>query len=339
MPAMPSLMQDVAARAGVSVTTVSHVLNSTRPVAHATRDRVLSAARELNYYKNASARLLARGRSDAYGLIISDIENPFFAELIKAFEIACLEKGMTTLLSTTNYNTEQARKAVRRMIESKVAGVAVLTSQLDAELIEELIASSTPMVLLDGEKILPWRSSVHVDQHPGAFQAVQHLRELGHTRFGFIAGPSHRVSAANYRRAVVLAIADAELPPPQVLETSNTPEAGAAAILEWLSRGELPTAILCGNDLCAFGAMGAIVEAGLRIPDDVSVVGADDIAFARFSHPPLTTVRIPRDLAGRAAFDALQRMIKSKRRTGREYAIRTLLVVRQSTGPARKHSI
>src|SRR5271166_2288603 len=181
MPAMPSLMQDVAARAGVSVTTVSHVLNSTRPVAHATRDRVLSAARELNYYKNASARLLARGRSDAYGLIISDIENPFFAELIKAFEIACLEKGMTTLLSTTNYNTEQARKAVRRMIESKVAGVAVLTSQLDAELIEELIASSTPMVLLDGEKILPGRSSVHVDQHPGAFQAVQHLRELGHT--------------------------------------------------------------------------------------------------------------------------------------------------------------
>ncbi len=339
MPATPSLMQDVAARAGVSVTTVSHVLNATRPVAHDTRDRVLNAARELNYYKNASARLLARGRSDAFGLIISDIENPFFAELIKAFEIACLEQGMTTLLSTTNYDTEQAGKAVRRMIESKVAGVAVMTSQLDSDLIDELIGSSTPVVLLDSEKILPGRSSVHVDQRPGAVEAVRHLQDLGHTRFGFIAGPSHRVSAANYRHAVLQAISDAALPQPQVLETSNTPEAGAAAIREWLSQGNLPTAVLCGNDLCALGAMGAIVEAGLKIPDDVSVVGADDIAFARFSHPPLTTVRIPRDLAGRAAFDALQRMIKTKRRTGREYPIRTLLVVRQSTGPAPQNSI
>jgi LacI family transcriptional regulator len=334
MHAKPSLMQDVAARACVSVTTVSHVLNETRPVARGTRERVLSAARELNYYKNTPARLLARGRGDAFGLIISDIENPFFAQLIKAFEIACLGHGMTTLLSTTNYDTEQAGKAVRRMIESKVAGVAVMTSQFDAGLIAELTASSTPVVLLDGGQILQGRSSVHVDQRPGAVEAVQHLKELGHRRLGFIAGPSCRVSAATYREAVVKAIADESLPQPLVLETSGTPEAGAAAIREWLSRRELPTGVLCANDLVAFGAMGAISEAGLKTPEDVSVVGADDIAFARFSHPPLTTVRIPRDLVGRAAFDALQRMLKTKRRPGREYAIRSLLVVRQSTGAA-----
>ncbi len=336
MPAVPSLMQDVAARAGVSVTTVSHVLNDTRPVARETRERVLRAARDLNYYKNSWARLLARGRSDTLGLIISDIENPFFAELIKTFEIACLEKGMEALLATTNYDPAQARKAVRRMIESKAVGVAVMTSQLDAEFVAEMANAGIPLVLLDGAEIGPGRGAVRVDQRPGAIEAVQHLRRFGHRRFGIIAGLPNRVSAIAYRQALSQAVADAGVAAPLVLETPNTADGGSAAIREWLARGALPTAILCGNDLCAFGAMGAIFEAGLKVPDDVSVVGADDIAFARFSHPPLTTVRIPRDLVGRAAFEALWRMLRNKRGTGREDTIPTLLAVRQSTGPAPK---
>jgi DNA-binding LacI/PurR family transcriptional regulator len=331
---MRTLMQDVAARAGVSVTTVSHVLNRTRPVAQATAERVLCAARELSYYTNASARLLARGSSNTLGLIISDIENPFFAELIKSFELESLAQGREILLSTTSYDPSQAHKAVRRMLESKVGGVAVMTSQLGPELINELVASGTPVVLLDGGAAGPYRSSAKVDYLPGATQAVRHLAELGHRRFGFIAGPSHRVSALTYRDAVVSVIVQAGLPGPAVLETTNTPESGASAVRAWLSKGRLPSAILCGNDLCAFGAMGAIFEAGLRVPADVSVVGADDIAFARFSHPPLTTVRLPRDVLGRAAFDALQRLLKSKRHAGRVYPIETKLVVRQSTGLA-----
>lgn len=327
-------MQDVAARAGVSVTTVSHVLNRTRPVAKETGERVLRAARELNYYTNASARLLARGSSDTFGLIISDIENPFFAELIKSFEIACLDQGMEVLLSTTNYDPEQARRAVRRMIESKVSGVAVMTSQLGSELIDELGASGTPVVLLDGSGAGPGRSSAKVDYLPGAIEAVRHLAGLGHRRFGFIAGPSNRVSAQAYRNAVLNAIAQAGLRRPTVLEMTNSPDAGAEAVRELLSKGRLPSAVLCGNDLCAFAAMGAIFEAGLQVPAAVSVIGADDIAFARFSHPPLTTVRLPRDVLGRTAFEALQRILKSKRRAGRIYPIETQLVVRQSTGPA-----
>ena len=331
---MPILMQHVAARAGVSVTTVSHVLNHTRAVAKETGERVLRAARELNYYTNASARLLARGSSDTLGLIISDIENPFFAELIKSFEIACLGQGMQVLLSTTNYDPAQARRAVRRMIESKVRGVAVMTSQLGPALINELGASGTPVVLLDGSDAGPNRSSAKISYAPGAVEAVQHLAELGHRRFGIISGPSSRVSASTYRESLLAAIARAGLRRPAVLEMANTPETGAQAVREWISQGRLPSAVLCGNDLCAFGAMGAIFEAGLHVPAAVSVVGADDIAFARFSNPPLTTVRLPRDLLGRTAFEALQRVLKSKRHAGRVYPIETQLVVRQSTGPA-----
>ncbi len=327
-------MQDVAARAGVSLTTVSHVLNRTRPVAKETQERVLRTARELNYYANASARLLASGSSNTLGLIISDIENPFFAELIKSFEMECLAHGMEVLLSTTNYDPAQGRKAVRRMLESKVGGVAVMTSQLGEGLLGELVASGTPVVLLDGGGPGPYKSSAAVDYLPGAKEVVLHLAELGHRRFGFIAGPANRVSALTYRDAVVGAVAEVGLPRPLVLETPNTPESGAQAVREWLSKGRLPSAILCGNDLCAFGAIGAIFEAGLHVPAAVSVVGADDISFARFSHPPLTTVRLPRDVLGRTAFAALQRLLKSKRHAGRLYPIETQLVVRQSTGPA-----
>jgi len=309
------------------------VLNRTRPVARETQERVLRTARELNYYTNASARLLARGSSNTLGLIISDIENPFFAELIKSFEIEALAHGMDVLLATTNYDPVQGRKSVRRMLESKVGGVAVMTSQLGSDLIAELAAAGTPVVLLDGGGAGPYRSSARVDYSPGATEAVRHLAELGHRRFGFIAGPSNRVSAVTYRDAVLGAIALAGLPKPIVVESSSTPESGAAAVLNWLSKGRLPPAVLCGNDLCAFGAMGAIFEAGMHVPADVSVVGADDISFACFSHPPLTTVRLPRDVLGRTAFEALQRLLKSKRHAGRLYPIETQLVVRQSTGP------
>jgi LacI family transcriptional regulator len=147
---MRTLMQDAAACAGVSVKTVSHVFHPTRPVAHETGERVLLAARKLNYYANAEARLLARGSSITLGLIISDIENLLFAELIKSIEIEALAHGKDVQLSTTNYGLSQARKAFRRVLENKVSEVAVMTSQLRPALINELVASGTPVVVLDG---------------------------------------------------------------------------------------------------------------------------------------------------------------------------------------------
>ena len=332
---MPVQMKDVARRAGVSVTTVSHVINETRPVAEATRETVLRVMREMNYYKNASARLLARGRSDAFGLLISDIENPFFPELIKSFEIAAMNQGFDLLLGTTNYDPRQARRAVGRMIESKVRGVAVMTTGLDPAFIDELMAQDIPVVLLDSSRPKRGRGNIRVDYSRGAAEAARHLHSLGHREIAFITGPRNRASAVHYRAALQAALAEAGLPEPLMIEGLNTVESGSEAARVLLARPDFPTVIFCGNDLCAIGAMHALSEAGLRVPADVSIIGSDDVLLARYANPPMTTVRIPRDELGRMAFGALEKMLRSKVRYVGEYVLESSLVVRQSTAAAR----
>lgn len=331
---MPIVMNDVARKAGVSVTTVSHVINQTRPVAHDTRDRVLKAVQELSYYKNASARLLVRGESNAFGLIISDIENPFFPELIKSFEQACLSEGMETILCTTNYARDQAQKAVRRMLESRVRGVAVMTSQLDGDLLAQLSGNYLPLVLLDSPPKRTGRSNIALNYSHGISEAVRHLYDLGHREIGVITGPINRVSASAHRESLISALRQLGCEPFRVLEGDNRPESGAAAARELLSSPERPTALLCGNDRMAVGAMSAAFSLGLQVPQDVSVIGADDILFASYLNPPLTTIRVPRDRLGRLCFEILGRMLKTKRCLGIEQTLETELIVRQSTGPA-----
>jgi DNA-binding LacI/PurR family transcriptional regulator len=327
-------MKEVAERAGVSISTVSHVLNKTRPVAPQTRDRVLGVVRELNYYKNVFGRRLARGQGDAVGLIISDIENPFFPELIRNFETAAVERSLDTLICTTNYNTERAQHAIRRMIENRVQGVAVMTSQLNPALVDELVAADIPVVRLDAGPTGRARSNIRIDYSTGAAEAARHLRDLGHRRIGFIAGPRQRVSAVTFRKAVLEAIAKCGLPRPQVIEGDNTMDGGAAGMQKLLESKASCTAIVCGHDMAALGAIRTAIEAGRRVPEDVSILGADDIAFAHYAQPSLTTIRIPRDELGRMAFDALRRMIRRKRRPGSEDVLETHLVVRRSSGAA-----
>ncbi|MCX6628038.1 MAG: LacI family DNA-binding transcriptional regulator [Candidatus Solibacter sp.] len=280
-----------AERAGVSISTVSHVVNQTRPVAAETRERVLGVMRELNYYKNAFGRRLARGRSDALGLLISDIENPFFPELIKSFESAVVNEGLDVFLCATNYDPQRAATAVRRMIENKVQGVAVMTSQLDAALVDELLANDIPVVLLDHGSVSRGRSNVRVDYSRGAGEAVNYLRDLGHRGIGLITGPLSRVSARAYRDVLLQAMRSCGLKPGICVEGDNTVEGGRLSMQSLLQARERPTAVLCGNDLSALGAIRAVAESGLRVPQDISIVGADDISFARYATPPLTTIQ------------------------------------------------
>jgi len=331
---MPIGMSDVARKAGVSVTTVSHVINETRPVARYTRDRVLSAVRELSYYKNASARLLVRGESNSFGLIISDIENPFFPELIKSFEQACLSRGMETILCTTNYARDQAQKAVRRMLESRVRGVAIMTSQLDSDLLAQLAGNHLPLVLLDSPPKRAGRSNIAVNYSHGISEAVKHLGDLGHRAIAVITGPINRISASTHRENLISALRQVRCEPFRVIEGDNRPESGAAAARDLLSSPNRPTALLCGNDRMAIGAMSAAFGLGFRVPEDISVIGADDVLFARYLNPPLTTIRVPRDRLGKLCFETLERMLKTKRHLGIEQTVETELVVRQSTGPA-----
>jgi DNA-binding LacI/PurR family transcriptional regulator len=328
---MTTLMRDVAKRAGVSATTVSHTLNGTRLVAPETRERILQAIRDLGYHKNASARLLVRGRSDSFGLIISDIEDPFYPGLVKSFEGACLTKGLDVVLCMTNYQTDQANRAVQRLIENKVQGVAIMTSQLDQELVDELLASNTPVVMRDNGPVGRSRSNVSIDYAQAASLAVEHLYHLGHRKFAIVAGPRDHTSAVAYEKRVLEALRSRRLDPVCIVEGNNRTEGGADAVAHLLKNNIRPTAIIAGNDLMAVGATAAALEAGLRVPQDVSIVGFDDILTARFSYPPLTTVSISRNDLGLASFEALNHMLRTKRRTGIERVIHAELVVRQST--------
>ncbi len=331
----PVQMRDVAERAGVSISTVSHVVNNTRRISPETQARVLTAVRELGFHTNAAGRRLARGRSDSIGLLISDIENPFFGELIKSFEIAVQDRGFDVLLCTTNYVPDRARKAVDRMIANSVQGVAVMTSQLGPALVDDLVVRDIPVVRLDGGPIGRARSNVRVDYSAGAVEAVAHLRGLGHRNISFITGPLNRISSNTYRQAMIDAAKRLGLPPLRLVEGNNETDGGEAGVELLLSQPDVPTAIICGNDLAALGAIRALAKARIHVPEDISVIGADDITFARYGAPALTTIRIPRDLLGRAAFEALERMIRTKRRIPTEVSLETHLVVRESTGPAR----
>lgn len=331
---MPGRMEEVAKKAGVSVTTVSHVVNKTRRVAPETRRRVLEAVRQLNYYKDAHARRLARGRSDFFGLIVSDIGNPFFPEVIKSFEAAGLRKGLDLLLCDTNYNPGRTEAAVRRMIENRVPGVAVMTSECGTALARDLAAHQVAAVFLDVGSVGKYVSNILVDYSKGIYQAIDHLRGLGHHDFGFIAGPQTLRSAIIRRKAFINALNQWNLPSHRTLEGNHKVDGGIRALQALLAHRPLPTAILCSNDLTALGALKALAEAGVRVPGDVSVVGFDDIEFAQFAHPALTTVHLSRERLGLLAFDALGDILRSKSHEGTEYIVETQLVVRQSTAPA-----
>jgi len=328
-------MREVAQRAGVSKATVSRVLNKARYVDPETRQRVLDVARALKYYQNVHARRLAQRRSDLFGLIISEIANPFFPELIRGFEAAALETGFEVLLCNTEYGPERIEAAVRKMIENQVRGAAVMTSVMDQELIEELASHHIPTVLLDQERSERFVSSIRIDYAGGVSQALDHLWELGHRRFAFIAGPGSIRSALTFRQAVAKVFESRRIAPCRVIEGNHKVDGGVGAALALLEEAMLPTAVLCGNDLTAIGVMSALEGAGLRVPEDVSVVGFDDIYFAHLARPALTTIRLSREGLGRLAFEALDKTLRSKRRRGALYTGETELVVRDSTGPVK----
>ncbi|HEV2232333.1 MAG TPA: LacI family DNA-binding transcriptional regulator [Terriglobia bacterium] len=328
-------MKDVAERAGVSVTTVSHVMNKTRYVAPQTRRRVLEAISKLNYYKDAHARRLAVGRSDFFGLIVSDIENPFFPEIVKSFQAAALDRGFDLLLSNTNYDPNRTEAAVHKMIENKVRGVAIMTSELGAALAEQLTANEVAVVFLDLGHIGPHMSNIRVNYSEGIYQAIEHLHALGHKDIAFISGPPKLRSAVIRREAFINALRHRGLSAQRVLEGNHKVDGGEAAVRALLGHSPLPTAILCSNDLTAIGVMSALREVGVRVPDDISVVGFDDIYFARIAYPPLTTVNLSRERLGRLTFEALQNILRAKKRCGAEYVVETHLVVRNSTAQAR----
>jgi len=335
-------IQAVAKRARVSTATVSRTINGTAAVDPKTAQRVWKAVEELNYFPNSQARSLVSGRSRILGLIVSDITNPFFPELLKGFEDLCIEHDYEILVSSTNYDPERMEICVRRMLQRQVEGVAILTSEMPKTFIDEFARRNLPMVFLDVGVPRDRISNIRVDYGAGVTQAVDHLLTLGHRRIAFVSGPADLKSARIRRSAFLRGLEKAGITEGERLveESDHTVEGGLRAMTRVLQLPQPPTAVLASNDITAIGALRAIRLAGLRVPQDFSVVGFDDIGLAEFTDPPLTTVRLPRDEIAHQAFHALLRYLEpaagetTPATNGDMHVVETRLVIRESTGPA-----
>jgi DNA-binding LacI/PurR family transcriptional regulator len=324
----------VAARAGVSTATVSHVLNGTRGSKPETRQRVLAAIHELGYSQNQAGRDLARGRSSLLGLIISDIRNPFFPEVTAAFQEQALLNNMDALVLNTNYDAHRTLNSVKRLIGLQVPGVAILTSQIDPAAVSILADHHIAAVYLDLGRVDVSISNIVLDYEHGIVEVLEHLTKLGHRRIAYIGGPLHLNSAQRRKNAFLESATQMGLEAPATIDADFTVKGGYFACAKLLN-GPAPSAIVAGNDLTAIGVLHRAYDGALRVPEDLSVVGFDDILFAEYTQPALTTVSVPRIEIGRVAFQALWTMMADPLRTGREFRVGTKLITRQTTAVAK----
>lgn len=325
----------VAQRAGVSTSTVSRVLNNLEVVKGSTRSRVLKAAEELNYHPNLHARSLARGKSSILGIIVSNMENPFFFDIFRTLESDAHANGYQVVVANTDYRSEQLVKSTRLMIGWRVAGLAAIVSEMDADLIEMLNNNQIPVVFYDVGTPKKNITNIRVDYRKGMKKIVEYLHDLGHSRMGFI-GHHVTLGPIDERRKSFLETVALFSPKPQIHITTGADglEGGRQATRELLASGLNPTAIVCVNDFMAVGVLRELREQGLRVPQDVSVTGFDNIRLAEFASPPLTTVHIPREEIGHIMFKHLVAGPKKPNVADREVVIDPEFMVRESTGRA-----
>jgi len=330
----------VAKRAGVSTATVSRVINGTAVVSPATAARVRKAVRDLHFLPDVNARSLGSGRSGMYGLIISDITNPYFPELVKAFEDIAVQHKQEVLIANTDYDPRRMEHCVIRMLQRKVDGVAIMTSEIADHLVNSLSRRSIPLVFMDIPSVAATHSVVEVNYALGIRMGVEHLVELGHQNIGFISGPLGLYSAQIREQAFRSTIQRCGLKSlsGSIQEGDHRVEGGHAAMLRMLSAsGRRVTAVMGSNDLTAIGAMGALHEQGLRIPQDISVMGFDGIELSGYTQPALTTLSVPRKELAALAFRSLFQ--SSHERIATKPVISTVqptLVVRASTARQRR---
>ncbi|WP_263359440.1 LacI family DNA-binding transcriptional regulator [Acidicapsa ligni] len=344
VPSKPDI-RTVAALAKVSIATVSRTINSSPAVSQKLSQRVWQAIEQLNYFPNTHARSLVSGRSRIFGIIVENITNPFFPELISSFEEIAVAHGYEILVSSSNINSaSQLTSCVRRMLERKVEGVAVLTFGSEESVLDQLSIHNMPIVLAEFHLDDPKVSTILLDYSAGIQAAVQHLVGLGHSRIGFLAGPHELHSAVTRVKDFQKSMADVGLSVQKswIIECDHTLKGGVVGFEKLTALQNRPTAVICSNDMTAIGVLRAVYMTGLRVPEDLSVIGLDDIDFAEFTLPPLTTIRLSRQELAKAAFDAL--LLQAENAANgpnaaqviqREFLVSTSLVVRGSTaGPS-----
>ncbi len=333
----PVTIRDVARVAQVHPGTVSRALNEeTRALVNPdTAERVLRAAEELGYRPNRIARGLKTSRSNTIGVLIPDITNPLFPPILRGIEDRLDEAGYTALIVNTDNDPERERVYVEAMRARQVDGFISATARLDREL-TELAGGGTALVLVNRSLEDGSVPAVTVDDRRGIALAVEHVVGLGHRQIGHVAGPQNLSTGHRRYRGFVEAIQGAGLDAPEELVSFGeffTEEEGARACRALLDAEPSVTAIVAGNDLMALGCYDVIEERGLRCPEDVSIVGFNDMPFIDKLRPPLTSVRIPQREIGKVAADLLLLQLSAEAPPPREILLEPTLVVRGSTGP------
>lgn len=332
---MPVTIKEVARRAGVSVATVSRVVNRRDPVREETRAQVLAAITDLRYVPSGVARSLSIRQTNAIGVVLPDLHGEFFSEVIRGLDRAARGSGYHLLLSGSHSDPAEV-EAVLRAIHGRVDGLIAMLPDLDVDELADRLPPEIPVLLLNGGQNAPW-GGISIDNEGGALAVTRHLVGLGHRHLVFVGGPEKNSDAQERQRGHLAGLAEAGLEP-RLLPGDFSEDAGYAAGRRLLAAAVRPTAVFAANDAMAIGVLCALREGGVRVPEDIALAGFDDIPVARYVLPALTTVHVAIDELGRRAFERLLAALRGETTAlGERERFPASVVVRESCGarPAR----
>ncbi|EGQ8443181.1 substrate-binding domain-containing protein [Vibrio cholerae] len=326
-------MKDIARLAGVSTSTVSHVINKSRFVSDEIAERVNNAAQQLNYAPSALARSLKMNRTKTIGMLVTTSTNPFFGEVVKGVERSCYHQGYNLILCNTEGDNQRMKASINTLLQKRVDGLLLMCSTLEGERLDVFDRyPDIPIVVMDWGPILFASDKIQDNSLQGGYMAAKHLIECGHKEIGCITGPLIRHQAQmryeGYKRA--LAEAGIAINPDWIVESDFECEGGYQAFEKLYERGKLPSALFVSNDMMAMGVIQAASQRGLRIPDDLSLIGYDDVHIAKFMTPALTTIHQPKYRLGKAAVDTLLYRLENPDTTAQVVQLEPTLVVRNS---------
>lgn len=324
-------LKDVAKLAGVSVSTASYAMNGRPEVNKDTLKKVLDAAASLNYKPSGIARDLKMKKTETIGLVLSNLAGPFYAEIINGIEEISFSNGYN-LIVCSSFGGKNST-ALKFLSEQRTDGIIIMSSEIEDDVIVRAAGSNFPIVLLDRELKNDYTWSVTVDNKKGAYSAVEHLIKLGCKRIGNICGPSisldNKQRFEGYREA--LKDYNLEYSPKLVLQGQFTRQGGYRAVQSLIAGGDMPEALFCSNDEMAIGAIEALNEINIKIPDQLAIVGFDDIELASYISPKLTTIKHPKYLLGNAATHMLIQALNMDFNI-KNVKLDTQLIIRESCG-------
>ena len=324
-------IKDIAKAAGVASSTVSRALNDHPRISQETKDRINHLAKEMGYTPSLLARSLVTQDTATIGVVITMASDPFLTHLVTSIEEVAQEQGYSVLMSSSYLDPDRELELVGAFHGRRTRGIIVIGSQVDADYLQMRDRFPLPVVLTNC-RTYPY--SVSTDNPAGAQRAIEHLVQLGHRRIAYIA--NQRSYRSNLDRMTsyqqVLAAHKIPVDTDLIVESDGTLQGGSAAARILLSRPQSPTAIFCFNDMTAIGVLGALQQAKIRVPERMSVIGFDDIEFAAYCSPPLSTVRQPTDLMGQRLIHMLLALIQGQEDVAPE-VLPAELIIRESTGP------